>query len=131
MNTVSVLIIVDVEGALASNDLGSNVYLVDTNKYVGSGSEGQEELRTACQDTQAISWNVVPVAPTTDVDIVQFTGQMVDDKICVPQQYTMPGGTYWEATVEAQGATGQQQYSVALTMDGKEMTFDPFLVIGT
>ncbi len=128
MDTVDVLIVVDVEGALAS-DLGDNVYLIDTNKYVGSGSEGQEELQTHCTDGQMIAWNVVPVAADTDVEIVGFTGQMITDGVCTPQQVTTPDGTYWEGRVEARGTTGQQQYSVNLTMDGKQASFDPFLVI--
>jgi len=129
MNTVDVLIIVDVEGALATN-LTDNVYLVDTNKHVGSGSEGQAELRTAIKDGQLLTWNVVSVAPSNDVEISGFTGQMIADKICVPQMVTAPGSVYWEGRVEAQGFTGTQQYSVNLTMDGKQESFDPFLVIG-
>jgi len=126
--TIDVLIVVDVEAALAGS-LQDNVYLIDTNKHVGSGSEGQVELQTACKDGQLITWNVVPVSPSSDVQITQFTGQMITDKICVPQQYTNPNGPYWEGRVEAQGVTGQQQYSVVLTMDGTAKTFDPFLEI--
>jgi hypothetical protein len=128
MNTINVLIVVDVEGALAGT-LQNNVYLVDSNKYVGSGSEGQVELQTACHDGQIIAWNVAPVDPSSNVAITQFTGQMIGDKICVPQQFTSPNGPYWEGRVEAQGTTGNQQYTVQLTMDGNAMTFDPFLVI--
>jgi len=128
MNEVNVLIVVDVEGALASN-LQDNVYLIDTNKYVGSGNEGQVELQTACKDGQMIAWSVVPVAPSSDVQITQFTGQMINDKICVPVEVNTPDGSYWEGRVESQGQTGNQQYSVVLTMDGKAMTFDPYLVI--
>jgi len=128
MNTVDVLIVVDVEGALAGT-LQDNVYLIDTNKHVGSGNEGQAELMTACHDGQLITWNVTPVSPSSDVEITGFTGQMIDDKVCVPRQYSNPDGSYWEGRVEAQGTTGQQQYSVLLTMDGRQMTFDPFLEI--
>ncbi|WP_244986595.1 alpha-pore-forming tripartite toxin MakABE regulator [Pseudomonas syringae] len=128
LKTIDVLIVVDVEAALAGN-LQDNVYLVDTNKYVGSGNEGQVELKTACQDGQLITWSVVPVSPSSDVSITQFTGQMIDDKVCVPSQFKNPNGAYWEGRVEAQGASSQQQYSVVLTMDGKSQTFDPFLVI--
>jgi hypothetical protein len=131
MNTVCVLIVVDVEGALASGNLTENVYLIDTNKYVGSGSEGQAELKTACKDGQVIAWNVAPVAPTTQVEIVKFTGEMVNDKICQPEPVKTPEGTYWTGRVEARGVASTQQYSVNLTMDGKEMGFDPFLVIST
>jgi hypothetical protein len=128
-DTVDVLIVVDVEGALSSQDLGDNVYLVDTNKHVGSGNEGQNELLTACADGQLINWSVVPVAPDTDVEIVGFTGQMVGDQICVPTQITTPDGNYWEGRVEARGTRGNQQYSVTLSMDGSQLGFDPYLVI--
>ncbi|WP_437631612.1 alpha-pore-forming tripartite toxin MakABE regulator [Sorangium sp. So ce854] len=130
MNNVDVLIVVDAEGALASGDLQGNVYMIDTNKHVGSSSEGMAELYTACKDGQIIVWNVAPVSPSSDVEITQFTGQMVNDRVCVPQQVTTPDGDYWEGRVESQGTVGTQQYSVVLTMDGKAMTFDPFLKIG-
>lgn len=129
MNNIDVLIVVDVQGALAGS-LSDNVYLIDTNKHVGSGSEGQTELRTACQDGQVINWSVTPVSPSSDVNITKFTGQMISTEICVPSPVTVLGVTYWAGRVEARGFTGNQQYSVELTMDGKTMSFDPFLVIG-
>lgn len=130
MKVINVLIIVDVEGALASGNLGDNVYLVDTNKYFGSGSEGQQELVTSCTDGQVIVWSVVSIDPGDDAEIVGFTGQMVDQKICNPAQSTLPtGDVIWSGRVESQGATGQYQYSCQLSFDGKQMTFDPFLNI--
>jgi hypothetical protein len=132
MAQVDVLIVADVEGALASGDLQSNVYLIDTNKHAGSGGEGQAELYTACQDGQIITWNVVGVSPSSDVQITQFTGDMVNNNICVPTQVSTPDGNYWEGRVEARlspGGNETSQYSVVLTMDGKPMTFDPFLKI--
>jgi hypothetical protein len=129
---INVLIVVDVEGALASNDLGSNVYLIDTNKFFGSGSEGQTELVTACMDGQIIIWSVAPVNPGDDAEITGFTGQMVNQKICVPQQTTMPtGDVVWSGRVESQGATGKVQYSCTISFDGKNLAFDPFLNIKT
>ncbi|AYH47022.1 MULTISPECIES: hypothetical protein [Dickeya] len=129
MNEIDVLIVVDAEGALASGNLGSNVYLIDTNKYIGSGNEGQEELKTACQDGQVINWHVTGVSLSSDVSIISFTGQMVNDKVCVPVAVNSVNGTYWQGRVEAQGTTGSQQYSVVLGLDGRSMTFDPFIVI--
>lgn len=128
MSQISVLIVVDVEGALAGS-LQENVYLVDTHKHVGSGREGQAELQTACHDGDIINWAVVPVAPTSDVEIHGFTGKMIDDGVCVPQPVQSPAGNYWQGRVEARGTTGNQQYSVVLTMAGRQMTFDPFLAI--
>lgn len=129
MNTIAVLIVVDVVGALSSGPTGglqNNVYLVDTNKYVGSGAEGQAELKTACQDGQTILWSVAPVAADTNIQIESFTGQMVTDGVCVPKAL---GNDSWEGLVEARGTTGQQQYSVVLSADGQKMSFDPFLII--
>lgn len=128
MKEIDVLIVVDVEGALASGNLGQNVYLIDTNKFFGSGSEGQTELVTACADGQIIIWSVTPVDPGTDAEITGFTGEMVNKKICVPQQSNLPtGDSIWSARVESQGATGQFQYSCTISFDGKILTFDPFL----
>lgn len=125
---INVLIVVDVEGALASGDLDSNVYLVDTNKFFGSYNEGQEELVTTCSDGQIIIWSVAPINPGDDVEITDFTGQMIDQKICVPTQSTIVTGvTVWSGRVESQGSIAQYQYSCVLSFDGKAMSFDPFL----
>jgi hypothetical protein len=128
MKEINVLIIVDVEGALSSGDLGSNVYLVDTNKYFGSGSEGQEELVTACKDGQIVIWSVTPVDPGNDAEITGFSGGIITQNICNPQQTTLPGGAQiWSGRVETQGKTAKYQYTCTLSFDGKNMTFDPFL----
>ena len=125
---INVLIVVDVEAALASGNLGANVYLIDTNGYFGSGSEGQEELVTACLDGQIIIWSVASVDPGDDAEISGFTGQIITDKVCVPQQSTLPtGDVIWSGRVETQGAVAKYQYSCTLSFDGKNMTFDPFL----
>lgn len=128
MKVINVLIVVDVEGALASGDLGSNVYLIDTNKYFGSGNEGQQELITSCVDGQVIVWSVTSVDPGNDAEIVSFEGQAVTQKICVPAQSTLPtGDVIWSGRVESQGAVAQYQYNCSLSFDSKTMTFDPFL----
>jgi hypothetical protein len=129
MNIVDVLIIVDVVGALASGNLTENVYLVDTNKYVGSGSEGQAELKTVIKDGQILRWSVTPVSPSTDVEITGFTGQMINDKVCVPRKVETVEGAFWEGRVESQGQAKTEQYSAKLTMDGKQMEFEPYLEI--
>jgi hypothetical protein len=128
MKNINVLIVVDVEGALSSGNLGANVYLVDTNKYFHSGSEGQEELVTACNDGQIVIWSVTPVNPGNDAQITGFTGQIITDNVCNPKQTELPGGAQiWSGRVETQGKTAKYQYSCTLSFDGKNMTFDPYL----
>lgn len=128
MKEVNVLIVVDVVGAL-THDLGSNVYLIDTNKHIGSGGEGQEELLTACNDGQTLVWSVVPVNPGNDVKITGFKGEVMDKKICVPRRETSAGETVWKGRVESRGDSGKYQYSCILSFDGKQMEFDPFLQV--
>jgi len=109
-------------------NLGDNVYLIDTNKHYGSGSEGAQELVTTCLDGQVMIWSVTPVNPGDDAEIAGFTGAMVDQKVCSPRQATLPtGDTIWTGRVESQGATARYQYSCSLSFDGKAMAFDPFL----
>lgn len=131
--TIDVLVIVDVEGALATK-LEENVYMIDTNKHIGSGAagsqgEGQMELETACVDNQVITWRITGVSPSSNVEIKEFTGQMVEEKICTPKLYTDAEGPYWQGAVEARGTTGRVQYSIVVVMDGHAESFDPFLMI--
>lgn len=130
MKQINVLMVVDVENALASGNLTDNIYLIDSNKHFGSGAEGQAELVTACNDGQIIIWSVAPVDPGTDVNIVSFSGQIIDDKICTPRQTELPGGAeVWSGRVETQGASNTWQYNCTLSMDGKSLTFDPYLKV--
>jgi hypothetical protein len=128
MSQIDVLIIVDALGAVASGSLQNNVYLVDTNKYLGSWAEGQCELHTVCQDGQIINWRVVSVNPAPNVEIVGFTGQMIDQKICIPKKEGDPEmDEFWQGRVETRGQSGEYQYSATLVIQGRQMTFDPAL----
>ncbi|HLT94098.1 MAG TPA: hypothetical protein VKZ56_06025 [Membranihabitans sp.] len=131
MKQVDVLMVVDTEGALASNDLTSNIYLIDNNKYVGSGNEGQAELKTACQDGQIINWRVAAVNPGNDVEITGFSGQMISGNFLTPVKQGLPGEEYWEGRIEVQGKAQTVQYNATVSIDGKAMTFDPYLVVST
>jgi hypothetical protein len=139
MSVVSVLIIVDVELALARG-LSMGGYLIDTTGSLEAGTG--VELRTACRNGDTIVWSVAPVAPGTNVSITSFTGQMVDDRICIPQQRNGPNESFWSGIVQATQATVLQrpavqqqdsvvreQYSVVLSADGLSLSLDLSLVI--
>lgn len=126
LKSIDVLIVVDVAGALASNNLSNNVYLVDTNKYMGSWSQGQCELVTVCQDSQVVKWRVVSIDPGNNVEITGFTGQIISEKVCVPEKQGKYD-VYWEGMVQTRGTVRRYQYSVVLSMNGKKMEFDPYL----
>lgn len=130
MSTINVLIIVDAAGALSSGSLQNNVYLIDTNKHDGSSGEGTAELYTACKSTSqggdTIVWAIASVDPGIEVSIDSFTGQMIDDNYLKPAEY--PNGSYAGALVPNLGSINIQ-YSATLNIDGKLMTFDPFLKV--
>lgn len=130
MKTINVLMVVDVESALASKNLTENIYLIDTNKYFGSGSEGQAELVTACNDGQVIVWSLTPINPGNDVQIQSFAGAIIDRRICLPKKSTLvTGEAVRSGRVESQGASQTYQYNCTLTFDGTPLTFDPFLKV--
>lgn len=126
MSNVDVLIVVDVEGALASQNLQNNVYLIDTNKFMGSNNEGGSELYTKVSNGQIVTWSVAPVDPNTSAAISSFTGQAITQNIISPAPQA--GGS-WSAEAFMQDPTGQQyQYSVVLGFEGTTLSFDPFLL---
>ncbi|MCE6976817.1 hypothetical protein EI534_05135 [Pseudomonas frederiksbergensis] len=130
MKEINVLIVVDVENALVTNDLGGNVYLIDNNKNSGSVDEGQDELVTACCNGQIINWSVVGVVAENQVEIYQFSGNMISDKICLPQKTPSLGRTNWQGGVNDTTPGDKVQYSVDLQMNGNQvMRFDPYLLI--
>ena len=131
MTTVNVLMMVDVEGAESSGNLSENIYLVDTNKYLGSGSEGQTELVTRLDTGDTIVWSVASIDPGADVTIESFSGTAVSDRYITPVQDPLSAGV-WEAKFQPPGGSAGQsyQYNATLKFNGtKEMTFDPFLVV--
>jgi hypothetical protein len=126
MSNVDVLIVVDVEGALASQNLQNNVYLIDTNKFMGSYNEGGAELYTKVSNGQTVTWSVAPVDPNTSAVISSFTGQAITQNIISP--IAQAGGS-WSSEAFLPNPTGQQyQYSVVLGFEGSTLPFDPFLV---
>lgn len=130
MKEINVLIVVDVENALATNDLGDNVYLIDNNKNSGSYDEGKDELVTACYNGQIINWSVVGVVAENQVEINAFTGDMINDNICVPQKTPSLGRTNWQGGVNDTKPGDKVQYSVELQMNGSTvLRFDPYLLI--
>jgi len=129
MATVNVLVVVDVLGAVTSGSLQNNVYLIDSRKYMGSWQQGTCELHTVCKDNEIINWRIASVDPGCDIEIDSFTGQIINTKICVPSKQGIPGDIFWSGRVQAQGFTGSLQYSLWVNIEGKKMTFDPFLQI--
>jgi len=129
MNKIYVLIAVDAEGALSSRSLADNVYMVDTNKYIGSWQQGQSDLHTVVQDGQVVVWYAVAVNPGNAVSIGGFFGQMVSEKTCVPQKTITLGDGAWGGQVETRGSVGDFPYIVSMNIGSETMTFSAHLKV--
>ncbi|MEO1088239.1 MAG: hypothetical protein AAFY88_28750, partial [Acidobacteriota bacterium] len=81
MTEIDILMMVDVEGALSSGNLGANIYLVDTTGYLGIGREGIAELVTVAANGDVLKWTVAPVQPSAVVSIHSFEGAAVPTHI--------------------------------------------------
>lgn len=127
--TLSVLIVIDTEGALASGSAIGNAYLVDTNGFLGSWQEGTDSLNTICQDGQIVVWSAMPVSPGGDVSIAGFSGAMVSSGVCTPAAEGGPGQQFWSGKVEAQGAVTPFDYAVAVSIGGSQMSLNSVLKV--
>lgn len=127
MQRIQVLIVVDASASLASNKIIDNVYMVDSNKFLGSWNEGQCNLYTVCQDQQNISWRSTGISEDNEVNITQFAGPMVDKRICLPEKMGRSADTAWEGRVETQQQRGRYRYAITLSIDGRSFVFSPFL----
>jgi hypothetical protein len=128
MATVDVLMVVDVEGALSSQNLTNNIYLVDTNKYIGSGNEGQAELQTKLSAGDIVQWSVAPVQPDGQVTIASFSGGAVQQNIIKPQPDPTTGAFSSKFNTSAASGTSFQ-YTSTLQFESQQLTFDPFLIV--
>jgi hypothetical protein len=125
MTIVNVVIAVNVTKAIAENNLGKYVFLVDSTGYSGDGSEGSNELLTTCQNGDTIVWSVIPIDPGTTAAITGFSGQAVPDMVN-PVKYPQYSGTVFGGRVNMPGT--RAQYTATLLLEGtNSMSFDPFI----
>lgn len=129
MSKVSVLLVVDVEGALSSNNLQDNIYLIDSNKYIGSSGEGGSNLATTLNAGSKIVWSVVPVQPDGQVSIAGFSGQAISENVINPKPEDDDNES-WVAHFNTNARQGTEfQYTATLQFEGKQLTFDPYLKV--
>lgn len=124
MNTIDILVIVDTGHALSTGNLSNFVLLVDdTNaeRLVASN-----ELTTPVANGQVVQWRAVAIDDGQELTIKGFQGQAVDDGVIAPEPSNIGNDTYWSSEVETRDA-GTYQYTMTLTIEGKDMIFDPYL----
>ena len=129
MAEIDILMIVDVEGALSSDNLGANIYLVDNTGYLGIGREGFAELVTGAANGDTLKWSVAPVQPSGVVSIHSFGGQAVPTNINPVQDPLSQ--QVWESEFKTTAGPGTRyQYNATLEFEhGKLLTFDPYIQV--
>jgi len=97
--TISILVIVDVVGALASGSLQDNVYLIDNNKKGGSLDEGKAVLKTRVHQGDQIIWNVLPLEPEA---FTQISDIVIDPEYFEKNFYTykVSDVTFWAGQIK-------------------------------
>lgn len=129
MNEINILIAVNVEAALTTGDLSSNLYLINDTSSSNLGCESGPEFKTACQNGQVINWSVTSISMLNKVSITGFGGKMLNSKICTPVEIYGINGNYWQGRVEAHGTTGSLAYSITLSLEDSSMTQEFYLEI--
>lgn len=126
---VNVLLVVDVEAALAGEDLSNALYVMDTHHTMVSYCEGGPELTTALVDGDSIVWTVTPIVPGTSVVITSFSGAAVTEQIIRPDGRTQRSfiSPFKPSSDDAMGTT--YPYDVELGFEGKTMSFPALLKI--
>lgn len=97
MNTIAIVSVVDVVGALAANNLSGSFYLFDDNKRKGSLDEGTELLKTKVFKGDQVVWISIPLECEAYVSI---SGVEIDKKYkdyCDVRKDVYPGTNvvYW------------------------------------
>ncbi|WP_322042149.1 hypothetical protein [Paraburkholderia sp. J67] len=125
MATLYVSVLVNVAKAIAENNLGKYVFMVDSTGYSGDGSEGSNELRTRCENGDTIVWSALSINPGEQISILGFGGQAIPNMVN-PQRYPQYDGTVWGGRVNSTG--NNVQYTLTMLLENNvHLTFDPFI----
>lgn len=99
-DTVNIVVLVDVTGALASGTLKQNIYLVDNKKLEGSVDEGTGSLKTIVENGDTVVWNILSIECETYVTITDI---IFENDFCKPHEERFEGSdvTYWIGKVKS------------------------------
>lgn len=127
---LAIIVMIDVEAALAAQTLHGNTYLIDNNRFMGSTGEGTEQMTTKVVGNQIMNWLVsgIDISGTQPFPVLENVGgAAVDQQIMVPQLFDSPAlganrGFWWGATVDA-NAAGTYGYTLFFDIAGTKMQF--------
>jgi hypothetical protein len=97
MQTIAIVSVVDVAGALASDTLTGSIYLMDNNKANGSTDEGSEVLKTKVRKGDQLVWVCVPLECEAYISITAVEIDRKYREYCDPTKGVYPetNVVYW------------------------------------
>ncbi|BDD03235.1 hypothetical protein [Aureibacter tunicatorum] len=103
MKMISIVMVIDVVGALADGCLTENYYLLDNNKLKGSQDEGTQQLKTAISKGDSVVWSVVALECESYVDIVGVSlGGELEEKFALKKElYPYADIGFWKADIKS------------------------------
>ncbi|WP_075602924.1 hypothetical protein [Saccharicrinis aurantiacus] len=122
MKTITIVSVVDVVGALTTDSLENNIYLLDNNKNGGSSELATETLKTKVNKGDTLLWTIMPMEPESYSAIANIE---IDKAVCEPKQLTYEGSdvTYWSATIKKDFI--EAPYSIHFKLGNKEHVVKP------
>lgn len=121
--TITIMVVADVVGILASDSLEGNLYLYDNNRAGGSVGEGTEHLKTRLKferDHVNLLWNVMSLEPESYACISRMMTCSKDFTI-TPQSYPESDITYWKGTIKE--TCDQPTYYLSLKVGNSEKEY--------
>jgi hypothetical protein len=102
METIAIVSVVDVVGALAADALAGSLYLFDDNKANGSTGHGSEALKTKVKMGDQLVWVCLALEGEAYVSIAAVEIEDKYREYCEPKQGVYPGTNvvYWVGTIK-------------------------------
>lgn len=120
---ITIMIVVDVIGTLASDTLAGNIYFFDDNRIHGSVGQGTEHLKTKLANGGkgfTILWNVMPIEPESFAGISRVA---VDPKYLQVEKKNYKGSdiAYWTGVVRE--PIDRLTYQVSIKVGHRDLAF--------
>jgi hypothetical protein len=97
MQTIAIVSVVDVVGALAADTLTGSIYLMDNNKANGSTDEGSDVLKTRVRKGDQLVWVCIPLECEAYISITAVEIDKKYREYCEPTKGVYPDTNvvYW------------------------------------
>jgi hypothetical protein len=135
---LAIIVLIDVEAALAANSLQGHAYLVDDNRHMGSTGQGTGNLTTVVVGCQIVNWLIagIDLSGTQPFPALEaIGGDAVAMQIMIPQLFDSPAldgsrGLWWGGTVDA-AIPGIYKYTLHVNIAGTRLSLEAAVDVRT